>query len=283
MVRDLAFPIASIVDILSATERRTSYERPLLRILDLMNSRLGPILEEVLEEIPNPRLEAVGSMGLLPIMATTIGSTAVGAVASYQHPRSFHGVSEASSKDIDLLVVDLSLGEDAARVRNGYLRACSVLGKASVIVEMRSDEFDGTKKEEIKDALARSTNAMFFGHGRSDLAMAGESGLVIGNNLVLSSEEISVLNLSNCETLTLVACASGRQNPYVGPISSAHAAALAGASQVVSTLWPIRAQVGSRFASDLLQSVENGGSLEEFVSQGFVSDARASSPFCIMR
>jgi CHAT domain-containing protein len=135
----------------------------------------------------------------------------------------------------------------------------------------------------VIDALASATSALFYCHCHTDLARAGTAALIISDQTELAVDAIAQLDLRHLESLTLVACASGQPNPFVGPISVGHAAALAGARQLVFSLWPITAAHGARFVSGLLDDLASGGTAPEYLAALHMTSPLGAAPFGAMR
>jgi CHAT domain-containing protein len=135
----------------------------------------------------------------------------------------------------------------------------------------------------VIDALASGTSTLFYCHCHTDLARAGTAALVLSDQTELAVGEIAQLDLRRLESLTLVACASGQPNPFVGPISVAHAAALAGVRQLVFSLWPITAAHGARFVAGLLDDLASGGTTPDYLAALHITSPLRAAPFGVMR
>jgi len=91
------------------------------------------------------------------------------------------------------------------------------------------------------------------------------------------------LDLSNLQELALICCSSGRINPFVGEVTLAHAAALAGAHEVLFTLWPVRFSLGSRVTSEMIAVRAAGRAMREFLASSFAAHPIRMAAFAIMR
>jgi hypothetical protein len=184
----------------------------------------------------------------------------------------------------DLLLLDRSFGKHSARVAAAFLRLHRALGTRGTILEFDSSatEDDGVEPEAATAALRSAQGALFYGHGHTELSRAGEAVLVLGRESELRIDEIAQLDLRNLSSLTLVACASGQQSPFVGPTTLAHAAAIAGARQILFSLWPITPAQGARFAAGLLGHLASGRSASEHLASLHTTAPLDAAAFGIM-
>jgi hypothetical protein len=81
----------------------------------------------------------------------------------------------------------------------------------------------------------------------------------------------------------LICCSSGRNNPFIGEVTLAHAAALAGAVEILFTLWPVRSSLGSRFVAEMIAARSAGQPMREFLASSFKDHPVRTSAFSIMR
>jgi hypothetical protein len=100
---------------------------------------------------------------------------------------------------------------------------------------------------ELEEALQSVSSALAFCHVGSPTAYAGEAALITGSSSRFRIDALAALDLRSLDELAIVGCASGRANPFVGDVTVAHAAATAGARQILYSLWPIRSDPGGRF------------------------------------
>ena len=103
------------------------------------------------------------------------------------------------------------------------------------------------------------------------------------NVLTPTVEEIAALDLRNLKDLALIACSSGRGNPFVGQVTIAHAMAVARAATIAFTYWPILKKDGARVAEMLLGEDASRLSLSTLIAHGVdpVNPSRAA--FSIIR
>jgi hypothetical protein len=270
-----------IEQLIGTTETMSSNQGPLNRTLRFLRDEIGPILQEAIADGSELRVEASGPVGLMPLLATEVGGHAIGSSVriAYQHPDpSCVGKHDLPSLP-DLIVVDRCFGNESVRVEGSAarLQGCHITAFDSGGDEPEIDA-DG-----LIAALRRSRSAVIFCHGASDLTAAGRSGLVLSSGVLVTLEELARQDLANLEELVLVACSSGRLNPFVGQATLAHAAAIAGVRQIVFTLWPIRSTTGSRFAQDLLEARNSGNTTAEFFADRYRTNPGSMVPFGIMR
>lgn len=276
------------VELITVTSSPSTSPRPIAAAINALSAELGPAIAEAFEDIPEARLDVAGVVGLLPVMATRVGSVPIGARAnvSYLHPLT--GAFESSDLPElppDLLILDRSFGRASARVRDSFLGLHRADGARPTILEFDSE---GTSSNDLDskaamDALTSATGAIFYGHCHPDLAHAATAALVLGRETELRIDAIAQLALRNLDSLILVACGSGQPNPFVGPISVAHAAAVAGARQLVFSLWPITAAHGARFTTGLLAALAAGGDCREYLAALHTTAPLDAAPFAIMR
>jgi len=281
-------PADTAVELVQVTRSPSTTSRPITSAIEILSRGLGLAIAAALTDVPEARLDVAGFAGLLPVMATRVGAVSIGArsTISYLHPLTGSlDAIEGPQRCPDLLILDRSFGKRSARVAAAFRRLHLVLDTTPRIVDFDSSApGDGEANTEVVvRALASAAGAIFFGHCDTQLARAGATALVLGRDTGLALGEVARLDLRNVQTLVLVACASGQPNPFVGPLSVAHAAALAGARQLVFTLWPITAAQGARFTSGLLDDLASGGTVAEYVAALHSTSPLRAAPFGVMR
>jgi len=266
----------------SAMDRLSQLDRGAAReAIGFLDHELGPLLDQVVgtEQL---RIRTLGAVSLLPLLMTMVAGAPLGARewTAYAHPNPDVEAQTREALDpFDLFVVDLCFGEDSNALRREARRA----GTSQIVEFDSSSETTAIQKQGLIDALESARSALVFCHVSNDITRANEAGLVLGPSSRLTIEELVVLNLKSLDELALVGCASGRGNPFLGDVTMAHAAALAGAGEILSTLWPIRPTFGARFIADLLRSRDEQIGTSLFLSHQFSSDRIRAAPFALMR
>jgi hypothetical protein len=288
--RITAFDLApdTAIELVRVTSSPSTSNRPIVEAIDALSVGLGPAIADALNEIHDPRLEVGGVISLLPVMATRLGSVPIGGrpTVAYLHPLT--GSLEPSAEPVrapDLLLLDCGFRKHSKRVATAFRLLHDALGTTPTILEFDRAMSDGNvvNSETAIEALRSATGAIFYGHCHTELARAGVAALLLGGENVLMVDAMAQLDLRNLDSLTLVACASGRPNPFVGSISVAHAAAIAGCRQLLYSLWPITAANGARFTTGLLAHLASGGNAAEYLAALHRTSPLDAAPFGIMR
>jgi len=197
---------------------------------------------------------------------------------AYVHPNPTVGPVSASAVPFDLLVVDTYFEGDAAAVETAFM-ACG--GDRRVV------SFDSSATEldlaGLRAALESATTALLFCHVSGAMWVANSVGLVVGPDRTLTVEEIAELDLRNLSELAIVGCGSGRSNPFVGEITVAHAAALAGAGEVLHTLWPISSDFAAALVADMLSARAKGIPTRDFVARLYRDDRNRAAALAMLR
>jgi hypothetical protein len=107
--------------------------------------------------------------------------------------------------------------------------------------------------------------------------------ILTGESSRFRIDALAALDMRSLDELTLVGCASGRVNPFVGDITLAHAAGVAGARQILYSLWPIRSAQGVSFVEDLVKARLDDQATVDFLAASYSRDQITVSPFAIMR
>lgn len=276
------------LELIRVTSSSSTSTKPVAAAIDALSVGLGAAIADALNDISDPRLDVAGVVGLLPVMATRVGSVPIGTRRdiSYLHPlRGTREPSHLPERVPDLLLLDRSFGRSSARVKASFLQAHSAANTRPTLLEFDSGATGGNdlNSEMAMGALNSATGAIFYGHCHPDLAHAATAALVLGRQTELRIDAIAQLALRDLDSLILVACGSGQPNPFVGPISVAHAAAVAGARQLVFSLWPITAAHGARFTTGLLAALAAGGDSREYLAALHTTAPLDAAPFGIMR
>lgn len=250
--------------------------------LAFIDSQIAPMLAEALPDIGETRIETLGPIGMLPLLATMVHGEPIGANAriSFSHPNPNVTANSAEPLPFDLLVVDESIGSEAARVQTAFRRTAPE--SARVVTFNSTNQSTALSSEVLADVLQSASCAAVFCHVQSNATNASESGVDIGPESKLTVKQIAILNLRCMSQLAIIGCGSGRSNPFVGDVSVAHAAAMAGAVEVVYSLWPISSTEGEHFASGLLRARQEGKTAREYLAEQFREDRVRSAPFAVM-
>jgi hypothetical protein len=261
--------------------------KALRRAIAHLDTVIGPLLEDVFGGLGERRIEAVGPIGLLPVLATSVAGRVLGSSPEIanRHPNTDAVLRAGGMRTpIDLLVIDACFEGEASRVQSA-LREFQSTHPTDCRVLAFNSRPDGhsLSASELGDALQSASSAMLFCHSESNLTHASGSGLVLGPSSIFTVEELAALDLRGLSELAVISCASGRSNPFVGEVTPAHAAAVAGAGEILYTLWPIRPSSGSRFAVGVIEARSQGRGMGEFLADEFEADRVRAASFAILR
>jgi hypothetical protein len=250
----------------------------LARFLD---EDLGPLLAEATKADKEVRLHASGAASVLPLLAAVVDLIPLGASDSiaYAHPNPTVAGRSPRLGPFELLVVDDCFGPDSAKVSS----AVRIASPTSRILRFDSEE-GGTElsREVLKEALQSVSSALLFCHVDTPALYGAEAAILTGPEGRLRMEEIADLELRSLDELALIGCASGRPNLFLGQVTVAHAAAVAGAQRVLGSLWPIRPRDGAEFASELAKAIEDQG-MAAFLAHRYRSDPKLAASFSLIR
>lgn len=267
-------------------EGSSASERKALRDVNAyLATALGPQLEEVFDNPGERRVQAVGQMGILPLLATPVAGRALGSSPeiAYRHPKADAAFRpEGVRGSVELLVVDKCFKGDAQKVEITAGLAPSRQSAESQILTFNS-ETSTLPVDKLISALKSVSSAIVFCHAESPVANASAAGLVLGPSSRLTVDMLASFDLNGLEELALIGCASGRSNPFVGEATLAHAAALAGAGEILYTLWPIRPGDGAGIVVGMLESRGQGQTMRKFLARQFEEDPLKAAPFAVMR
>ena len=269
-----------------AMEGNPGSERKVLRdAMTYLASVLSPVLAQAFNTPGERRIQAVGQMGILPILAAPVSGRALGASpeVAYRHPNTAAAFQLMGRRGhVELAVIDKCFGSDAQNVAI-TARAVASAQDAECQVLYFDSENDTLPVSNLLSALSSAASAVIFCHVDNPVANANAAGLILGSTSRLTVEALAAADLHSLEELALIGCASGRSNPFVGEATLAHAAALAGAGEILYTLWPIRPSEGSKIAVGLLEARSHGQTMREFLAHQFEQDALKAAAFAMMR
>jgi hypothetical protein len=283
-----SFAISSeiVTRLYSSTDAVRADVKPISRAINLLNQELGPSLSEPIRRGGELRIQAVGPISLLPILATTVDGKPIGALSNVArlHPDSALTASGGGSTEpYSLLVVDKCFSRDSAAVIGAIRKAWRGIGDTQIL-EFNSEQTSSALDiADLTGALRSASSAVLFCHGASSMVVANQASLVLGPSARLTVEQLVKLDLSHLQELALICCSSGRTNPFVGEVTLAHAAALAGAGEILFTLWPVLSSLGSRFASEMIAARSAGQPMREFLASSFKDHPVRTAAFSIMR
>lgn len=267
------------------TSANTSIWRQLLEHQD---RALSAPITEAMTDVPGAGVQAIGIAADLPLSALTVGDSRLGTQDSfgYIHPLAGRGVIPWQSLEWhpDLLVIDRAIGDEARAVIEAARFAESSSGDPIRVMEFDSKR-DGRALErpQLVSGLVDSSDVILYCHGVSSILNASGAGLLIGRGDTLTVEEIAHLDLRNIRSLALIACSSGRSNPFVGQITVAHAMAVAGVSAVAFTQWPILQKRGAIVAKLLLAEDVTSPSLSTLIAGTVDAVDAAAAAFSVVR
>jgi hypothetical protein len=182
-----------------------------------------------------------------------------------------------------LLVIDDAFDRDSLRVRVALQRAAEG-GATYTKLAFNSDAAgQGLDHDVLTSALQTASRAIFFCHCESVAGIAGAASIVTGDSGRLLVETIATLDLHALEELVIVGCSSGRPDPFVGDITVAHATAVAGARQILYSLWPLRPHHAADFVVALAEARSAGTPTPDFLADQYRVDRVRASSFVIMR
>ena len=269
-----------------AMEGSLASERKALRAANsYLAGTLGPLLSDALDRSGELRIQALGPMGTLPVLATPVAGRVLGGMPSvaYRHPNpaaSFQ--AEGMRSPLELLVIDKCFGEHSRSAETAARLAASRSSAECRILSFNSDEGE-LDPGEVIDALRAVSSAIIFGHAESPAANASAAGLVLGATSRLRVDVLAASDLNGLAELAMIGCGTGRNNLFLGEVTLAHAAAVAGAGEILYTLWPIRPGDGARIAGGILHDRLEGKSTREYLAHQFEEDVLKAEAFAIMR
>ncbi len=231
------------------------------------------------------RILAGGGAAFLPLLTAKVGGRPLGArpTVAYAHPNPRIAPGPPTTEPFDLLLLDAEFGLDARDVQEAW-EADSERAEASRLVRFDSSAAAAAASAgDVGAALASCSRALLFCHVESPIFYAGQAGLVLGPTERLSPEAIAALPLSGLEELVIIGCGSGRDNLFVGGVTVTHAAAIAGARDVLFTMWPINSDEGARFVTEMLAARRTGVDLASFLARAYERDRARASPYAMLR
>ncbi len=249
-----------------------------------LDAHVAPPLAHGDEITGETRLVVGGGASLLPVLATNVNGQSLGARgAAYCHPNPTVAGAPATTLPFDLLVVDRTFGSPSRDVVEAWEL------DASPSAGMKKLEFDSSAAagrlsvDSLQDALLGCRRALVFSHVNNPTFHGGQGGIFLGGGQHLSPEAIAPMVLGGLGELVIVGCGSGRDNLFVGGVSVAHAAAVAGAREVLYTRWTITSEVGANFAVALMDARRNGMALESFLASTYADDSALASVYGMIR
>ena len=142
------------------------------------------------------------------------------------------------------------------------------LGIISIIKKQFNDveiikENKATKSELINHPkLSLANSILFFCHGVFNINSPLDSGLILADEKLTLGDIIQNLNLSKCRLVTLAACETGltdiKNQEYIGLPSGF---LLAGSTNIVASLWSVRADATALLILRLYQELEKSDNI----------------------
>jgi hypothetical protein len=246
---------------------------------------LSPVLADAFDYSSELRIQAIGQMGILPVLATPVTGKTLGESpkVAYRHPNTASDFqAEGLRGPVELLIVDRCFQGHSQNVEEAARLMARQSSTTCHILAFYCDAGQLSPNEVI-DALRSVSSAIIFGHAESPATNASEAGLVLGASTKLTVEMLASSDLNGLQELALIGCGTGQSNLFLGEVTLAHAAALAGAGEILYTLWPIRPRDGTRIAGGILQSRALGKTMREYLAERFAEDPLKAEAFAIMR
>jgi hypothetical protein len=283
-VEATAIPDDLLPDFLADIESLKPLGDAMREMSAFLDAHVAPPLSDGDEITGETRLVVGGGASLLPVLATNVNGQSLGARgAAYCHPNPTVAGAPATTLPFDLLVVDRTFGSPSRDVVEAWELV------ASPSAGMKKLEFDSSAAagrlsvDSLQDALLGCRRALVFSHVNNPTFHGGQGGIFLGGGQHLSPEAIAPMALGGLEELVIVGCGSGRDNLFVGGVSVAHAAAVAGAREVLYTRWTITSEVGANFAVALMDARRNGMALEAFLASTYADDSALASVYGMIR
>ncbi|HUB72671.1 MAG TPA: CHAT domain-containing protein [Solirubrobacteraceae bacterium] len=281
-VRAVEIPDALLPTFAGDAERLKPLAQVMRPMEEFLDAAVAPLLDDA-ELAGETRLVAGGGASLLPLLATTVNEQPLGArgTVAYAHPNPSVVAAPPSTTPFDLLVTDRSFGADSRVVVESW--------EASSETTETKIEFDSSATagvlaaESLRAALETSRRALVFCHVENPMFHAAQGGIFLGGDQFLSPEAIAGLSLRGLEELVVIGCGSGRDNFFIGGVSVAHAAAVAGARDILYTLWTISHEHGARFAVALIDARGKGVNLAGFLASKYAEDHTLASVYAMLR
>jgi hypothetical protein len=286
-VQPISVDLRVIDRFLSATALTQTKDRsPIERMTQFVDREVAPVLTEAIADREDLRLQVGGPLSGVPLLMTAINGTALGESPSvaYMHPNPMVQGSDPRAGPFELLVIDESFGDQSARVRSAAEYAAERSSRALRVLAFNSDAKEAVlSDEELGQALQSSSSAMVFCHVDTRVAQAPASAIVTGFSSRLRVDTLAALDLRDLDELAIIGCGSGRADPFVGDVTVAHAAAMAGARQILYSLWPITVSLGAELATELIAAHLAGMSTPECLAGEFRDDRNKASAFALIR
>ncbi|MBF6133138.1 CHAT domain-containing protein [Nocardia otitidiscaviarum] len=221
-----------------------------------LSAVLAPIVSAIAQR-DRVRLNPIGAAAWIPWVALKYrGSVliAAGDIGLYgpcvkNRPRA----AEPMISTDRVLVIDTSI-PGAGRIERQF-RQC-----AYQILAFHSDsDVRPLTVRQLSEAVMSCAELVFFCHGGSDPADFSGAGIRASASTVINLRDLSAIDMSNVRSAIVVACESGRANPFAPATSIAHALSYAGVRSVACTLWQIAAAtVGPQFLDRIVRQSSTG-------------------------
>jgi hypothetical protein len=254
-------------------------------ILKMLDADLGPALNDATATCGEVRLHVGGSAAILPLLMTQVGDRPLGADprVAYAHPNPQVASRSARSDPIELLVID-DVFNESCDVRSAYrLAAENTLTPCRILRFDSGQRGSDLSSDEFGAALQDVSTAVIFCHVDAPMMYASETAIVTGPTSRYRVDTLAALNLGRLDEFVVIGCASGRSNPFVGGATVAHAGAMAGAHQVLFTMWPVWAKHGAEFLRGLIEARSQGITTAGYLATAYGRDRTRAGDFAITR
>lgn len=251
-----------------------------------LDRTVGDFLSDDAQGTGTFRFQVAGPVAIAPILATRVNGRAIGTTGRYGYasmtPRAAQ-VRRAEPRCFDVLVVDRVFGRHAQSVIDAILRVAD--GENDPIVM----EFDSSPNgfelsiADLEQSLSSARRVMFFCHMTSFVAQAPRAAVITGPHGEWGIERLAAHDFGGVREVALIGCASGRPNAFVGDASVAYAVAVAGADEVLYSLWPIHDKLGGEFAAGLLEAVAQGARMSEYLAERYRANTELAAAFVVMQ
>jgi hypothetical protein len=259
---------------------------PIDRVTEFLDSEIGEVLADAIASCGDVRIQTGGPLGGAPLLKTAVNGAPLGASASvaYAHPNPTMPAGEPPVGPFDLLVIDETFGDESSRVRSAVEAAAARSSTTLEVLAFNSDSREAElSHEDLGKALQSCSSAILFCHVNTRVGQAPAAAIVTGLAGRLRVEALAALDLRQLNEVAVMGCGSGRADPFVGDVTVAHAVAMAGARQVLYTLWPITASHGADLAVALVTAHAGGMSTPERLAREFRDERDKASALALIR
>jgi len=180
-ISSLAISPDVVTRLFASTAADRGDPKPISKAIDLLNEQLAPSLADAIRRGAELRIQGVGPISLLPILATSVDGRPIGASANVArlHPNpSLTAPATGSTDPYSLLVVDRCFDRDSAAVIGAIKRA----GDTQVLAFNSKEAASTLDVADLVAALQSASSAVLFCHAESSIVVANDAHLVLGPN-----------------------------------------------------------------------------------------------------